>query len=167
MGGSSLAERMVGPEAHDGQPEWVDGQLIVLHVLAEDIGNAGRPSLPLEFGVIRRVGVHLLELDAGRIGRLTQVVKDDVLDLYIDIRKGAVFDVSLNEVVPAFLVDYGALHVAIQEVKRVGLVALNGETVAAKIQFRPARKVVFVFGLLRSGLEVAIVDGFGWSHARD
>src|SRR5260370_85885 len=80
MVGSSLAERLVGPEAHDGQAEWVDGQLIVLHVFAEDIGNAGRPSLPLEFGMIRRIGVHLLELDAGRIGRLTQVVKDDVLD---------------------------------------------------------------------------------------
>src|SRR5260370_25433941 len=110
MGGSSLAERLVGPEAHDGQAEWVDGQLIVLHVFAVDIGNAGRPSLPLEFGMIRRIGVHLLQLDAGRIGRLTQVVKDDVLDLYIDIRKGAVFGASVNDLVPARLVDDGALQ---------------------------------------------------------
>jgi hypothetical protein len=50
MVGWSLAERLVGPEAHDGQAEWVDGNLIVLHVLAEDIGNACCPSLPLEFG---------------------------------------------------------------------------------------------------------------------
>jgi hypothetical protein len=49
MVGSSLAERLVGPEAHDGQAERVHGKFIVLHVLAEDIGNAGRPSLPLEF----------------------------------------------------------------------------------------------------------------------
>src|SRR5208282_3138302 len=133
MVGSSLAERLVGPEAHDGQTQWVHGQLIVLHVLAEDIGDAGCPSLPLEFGVVRRIGVHLFELDARRIRRLAQVVKDDVLDLYIDIRKGAVLDVVLNDVVPAFLVNYGALYVAIQEVKRVGLVALNSETIAAEI----------------------------------
>ena len=82
-----LAERLVGPEAHDGQTEGVHGQLIVLHVLAEDIGDAGCPSLPLEFGMIRGIGVHLLELDARRIRRLSQVVKDDVLDLHIDIRK--------------------------------------------------------------------------------
>ena len=134
MVGSSLAERLVGPEAHDGQTEGVHGKLIVLHVLAEDIGNAGSPSLPLEFGMIRRIGEHLLELDARRIGRLAQVVKDDVLDLHIDIRKSAVFDVGLNDVVLALLVDHGPLHVAIQEVERLGLIALDGEAIAAEIQ---------------------------------
>jgi hypothetical protein len=43
--------------------------------------------------MIRGIGEHLLELDARRIGRLAQVVKDDLLDLDIDIRKRAVFDV--------------------------------------------------------------------------
>ena len=50
----SLAECLVGPEAHDGQTERVHGQLVVFHVLAEDVGDAGCPSLPLEFGMIRR-----------------------------------------------------------------------------------------------------------------
>ena len=117
MVGSSLAERLVGPEAHDGQTEGVHGKLIVLHVLAKDIGDAGAPSLPLQFSVIRGIAVYLFELDARRIWRLSQVVKDDVLDLDIDIRQGAVFDVVLDAVVLAFLVDDGALHVAIEEVK--------------------------------------------------
>ena len=59
----SLAECLVGPEAHDGQTEGVHGKLIVFHILAKDIGNAGCPSLPLEFGMIRGIGVDLLELD--------------------------------------------------------------------------------------------------------
>jgi hypothetical protein len=46
MVGSALAECLVGLEAHDGQTEWVHGKLIVLH------GNTGRPSLPLEFGMV-------------------------------------------------------------------------------------------------------------------
>ena len=62
-----LLERLVGPEADDGQSQRIDSQLIVLHVVAEDIGHAGGPSLPLEFGMIRRVRVHLLELNARRI----------------------------------------------------------------------------------------------------
>src|ERR1700723_1916281 len=129
MNPSSLAERLVGPETHDGQTERVHGKLIVLHVLAEDIGDAGCPSLPLEFGMIRRIAVHLLELNSRRIRRLSQVVKDDVLDLDIDIRKDAVLDVVLNAVVLAFLVDYCALHVAIEEVKRLRLITFDRETV--------------------------------------
>jgi hypothetical protein len=85
MVGWSLAERLVGPEAHDGQAEWVDGNLIVLHVLAEDIGNACCPSLPLESVMICRIREHLLELDARRKGRLKQVVKDDVFDLNVGL----------------------------------------------------------------------------------
>jgi hypothetical protein len=74
-----LLERLVGPEADDGQTEGVHGQLVVLYRLAEDVGDAGGPSLPPELGVIRGIGEDLLELDARRIGRLTQVVEDDVL----------------------------------------------------------------------------------------
>jgi hypothetical protein len=65
MVGWSLAERLVDPEAHDGQAERVPGKFIVLHVLAEDIGSAGRPSLPLEFEVICRIRAHLLEPRCG------------------------------------------------------------------------------------------------------
>ena len=89
--------------------------------------------------MIRGVGVHLLELDARRIRGLSQVVKDDVLDLYIDIRQAAVFDVVLNAVVLALLLDDGTLYVAIEEVERGGLVPLDGEAIAAEIQLRPAR----------------------------
>src|SRR5713101_4089300 len=129
MNPSSLAERLVGPETHDGQTERVHGQLFVFHVLAEDIGDAGCPSLPLEFGMIRRIAVHLLELNTRRIRRLSQVVKDDVLDLDIDIRQGAVFDVVLDAVVLALLIDYGTLYIAIEEVKRLRLIAFDRETV--------------------------------------
>ncbi len=45
----------------------------------------GRPSLPAEFGMILRIREDLLELDARRIRRLSQVIKDDVLGLDIDI----------------------------------------------------------------------------------
>lgn len=50
-----LLERLVGPEADDGQSERIDGQFVVLHLIAKDIGDAGGPLLPLEFGVICRI----------------------------------------------------------------------------------------------------------------
>src|SRR6202051_258752 len=158
MVGSSLAERLVGPETHDSQTEGVHGKLIVLHVLAKDIGDAGCPSLPLEFVMIRGVRVNLLELDARRIRRLSEVVKDDILDLDIDIRQGAVFDVVLNAVVLALLVDDGAWHIAIEEVKRLRLITFDGEAIAAEIQLRPPGEVILVLRLLRAILKVPIVD---------
>ena len=88
--------------------------------------------------MIRGVRVNLLELDARRIRRLSEVVKDDVLDLDIDIRQGAVFDVVLNAVVLALLVDDGALHIAIEEVKRLRLITFDGEAIAAEIQLGPS-----------------------------
>ena len=63
-----LLERLVGPEADDGQSQRIDGQLLVLHLLAEDVGDAGGPLLPLEFAMIRGIRINLLELDARRIG---------------------------------------------------------------------------------------------------
>ena len=165
--GIRLLERLVGPEADDGQAERIDGQLVVLHVLAEDIGNAGCPLLPLEFGMVRGIREHFLELDARRIGRLAQVVEDDVLHLDIDKRKRAVFGVIGDDIVLALLVDHCALHVAIEEIERVGLVALDGEAIAAEIKFRPAGEVILVLRLLRPVLEVAIVDRFGPAHVVD
>ena len=127
-----LAERLVGTEANDGQSEGVNGQLIVLHTFAEDIGNAGCPSLPLELGMIRRIRVHPLKLNPSRIRRLPEVVKNDVLDLYVDVRKGRIFDVGLDDVVFALLLDDGPLHVAIEEVQGIGLIAFDSEAIAEK-----------------------------------
>src|SRR3984957_2036449 len=131
----SLAECLVGPKAHDGQTEGVHGELIIFHILAKDIGHAGCPSLPLEFGMIRGIGIYLLKFNTRRIWRLPQVVEDHVLDLDIDVRQAAVFDVILNAVVLAFLVDYGTLYVAIEEVKRLRLITFDRETIAAEVQF--------------------------------
>src|ERR1035437_5419175 len=160
----SLAERLVNSEAHDGRPKRVHRQFLVLHGLPKDIGDAGCPSFPFEFRVIRGIGVHLLKLDPGRIRRLPQIVKDNVLYLDIDIRKRAFFDVCLDDVVLAFLLYNGTLNVAIQEVKRVRLVPLDSEAIAAEVELRPARKVILVLRLLGAVLEVAIVDRFGLTH---
>ena len=67
--------------------------------------------------MIRGVRVHLLEFNARRIRRLSKVIQDDVLDLHIDVRQAAVFDVVLNAIVLALQVDHGTLHVAIEEVE--------------------------------------------------
>src|SRR5262252_1448188 len=74
----SSAERLVSPEAHDGQTEGVHGKLIVLHVLAKDISDCGCPSFPFEFRVISWIRVHLFELNPSRIRRLPQVIEDYV-----------------------------------------------------------------------------------------
>ena len=71
---SSLAERLVGPEADDGQSERIHGQLVVLHVVAEDVGNGGRPTLALQLAMVRGIGEYFLKLNARRIRRLAQVV---------------------------------------------------------------------------------------------
>src|ERR1700685_1504118 len=91
---TSLVERLVGPEAHDGQSKRVHGQLIVLHVLAENVGHTGRPSFPLEFGMIRWVRVHLFKLDPRRIWGQSKIVKHHTFDLHIHIRKGAVVPIG-------------------------------------------------------------------------
>ena len=57
-------ECLVSPEANDGQPERIYGQLVVLHVLAKDVRDAGGPSFPLDLGMIRRVRKHLFEFDS-------------------------------------------------------------------------------------------------------
>jgi len=88
------------------RPRGLHGSSLFFTVLAKHIGDTGCPSLPLELGMIRGIGVHLLELDPRRIRRLPHVVKDHVLDLHIDIRQAAVFDVVLNAVVLPLLVDY-------------------------------------------------------------
>jgi hypothetical protein len=65
---SSSLERLVGPEANDGQAERIDGQLVVFHAVAEDIGDAGGPLLAFEFRMVGRIGKEFLELDPRRIG---------------------------------------------------------------------------------------------------
>ena len=88
-------------------------------------------------------------------------------DLHIDERERAVFGVIGDDVVFALLVDHSALDVAVEEVERVRLVALDGEAIAAEIEFRPAREVILVLGFLGAVLEVAIVDRFGPAHVVD
>src|SRR5437016_6613843 len=93
--------------------------------------------------------------------------KDDVLDLHIDIRQSAVLDVVLNAVVLPFLVDHGALNIAIEEVKRLRLITFDCETIAAEIQFGPTREVILVLRFLRSILKVSIVDRFRVANVVD
>ena len=58
-----LLERLVGPEADDGQSERIDGQFIVLHVLPEDIGDGGCPSFLLQLAMVRGVREDFHELN--------------------------------------------------------------------------------------------------------
>jgi hypothetical protein len=59
-----LLERLVGPEADDGQSERIHGKLVVLYVLPEDIGDGSRPTLALQFAMVRRIRKHLQILNA-------------------------------------------------------------------------------------------------------
>ena len=86
----SLAERLIGAEAHDRQSQRIDREFVVLHVFAEDVGDGRRPSFPLHFAVVRRIGEHLLKLNARRIRRLPQIIENDVFDLDIDKRKARI-----------------------------------------------------------------------------
>ena len=92
-------------------------QRIVGDVVRENVRHAGRPGLALDEGVVSRCGEYLVEFNACRIGRLPEVVKDDVLDLDIDI---GLCDVTLergNCFVFLLLADDSLLDVRIQEVK--------------------------------------------------
>ena len=109
--GCGLAKRLVGAEAHNGQSKGIHRQFIVLHVLAENIGNAGRPSLTLDLAMIGWIGKDLLKFDTGGVRRLPQVVEDDIFDLDVYERKRRVLDVILDDVLPAFLLDDGTLHI--------------------------------------------------------
>jgi hypothetical protein len=89
---------------------------------------------------------------------IAEVVKSNILDLYIHIRKHAVFHVGLDDFVLAFLLNDGALHISIQEVERARLIAFDRETIAAKVEFGPAHEVILVLCFLGTVLKVAIVD---------
>src|ERR1700689_2617661 len=80
-----LLEGLVGPEADDSQSERIDGQFVVFHVLSEDGGHAGCPTFALQLGMIRRIGEDFHELDSRPIGRLTEIVQDDLFHLDIDV----------------------------------------------------------------------------------
>jgi hypothetical protein len=98
---------------------------------------------------------------------LPEIVKDDVLDLDINVRKSAVVPVREDDIVLAFLLDHGTLHVAVQKVEGIRLVTLNGETIPAEVQLRPTGEVILVLHFLRPILEVAIVDRFGPANVVD
>jgi hypothetical protein len=97
----SSAERLVGSESDKRQSQRIHSEFVILHILAEDIGDAGGPSLALDLGMIGGIREHLFEFDSRRIRRLTEIVENDILDLDIDVRKRAVFDIGLNDVVVA------------------------------------------------------------------
>jgi hypothetical protein len=65
------------------------------------------------------------------------------------------------------LIDDRVLDIAIQEVKGVHLVSLNGEPIAAELEFDPAGQIILVLGFLRTVLEVAIVNCFGPANIID
>ena len=62
-----LTKCLVGAEADDRQTQGVDGQFVILHVFAEDIGDGCGPSFALDFAVVRRIREHLFEFDPRRI----------------------------------------------------------------------------------------------------
>ena len=70
-------------------PEWIHLDLAVLNGITKNIGDAGGPALAFDLRMVRRVRVDFQELDARRIRRLPQLIKDDVLDLNIDVWDGA------------------------------------------------------------------------------
>ena len=61
--GFCLLERLVSSELYECQSEGIDLYLVVLHHGAEDIRDAGRPTLALEFGMVRRIGEDFHELN--------------------------------------------------------------------------------------------------------
>jgi hypothetical protein len=95
----SLAKRLVGAKANDGQPKRIHGQFVVLHGVSKDVGDTRGRSFSFEFGMICRIREHLFELNSYRIWRLSKIVENDILDLDVDIREGAVYDIRLNDVV--------------------------------------------------------------------
>jgi hypothetical protein len=133
----SSVERLVGPEANDRQPQGVHRQFIVLHVFAEYVRHAGCPSLAFDFRVVCGISEHLFKLNTRRIGRLPQIVEHDLLHFDVDIRKGAVLDVRLNDVVLSLLVNDCPLNIAVEEVKGAGLVTLYRESIAAEVKLGP------------------------------
>ena len=63
LSGFCLLERLVSPELYQRETEGIDLNLVVLHNGAEDIGDAGRPTLALELGMVRRVCEDFHELN--------------------------------------------------------------------------------------------------------
>jgi hypothetical protein len=109
-----LFESLIGSESHDGQSKGINGKLVVLYVLPEDVSDTGGPTLPFHLGVVSRIAEHFHELNPSRIGGLSQIVKDNLFDFDIDVWKRAVLDVSRNHVVLAFLVNDSTLNIAAQ-----------------------------------------------------
>ncbi len=61
--GLRLLESLIGSESHDGQSKGINGKLVVLYVLPEDVSDAGGPTLPFQLGVVRRIAEHFHEFN--------------------------------------------------------------------------------------------------------
>ena len=65
--GFCLLERLVSPELYQREPEWINLNLVVLHDRAENIGDAGCPTLALELGMVCRIREDFHKLNSRRI----------------------------------------------------------------------------------------------------
>src|ERR1700731_1062140 len=92
--------------------------------------------------------------DCRRSSRITFLISTSTYGKVLSL------DVVLNAVVLPFLVDHGALHVAIEEVERLRLITFDRETIAAETEFCPAGEVILVLRFLRAILKVPVVDRF-------
>src|SRR5581483_203824 len=147
---NSSLECLVCPEADDSQTQRIHCQFVVLYPVAENVSDAGGPLFPFELRMVRGIGEDFLEFNPRGIRGLAEIVKDDVLDLYIYERERTVLDIVRDDVVFVFLIDHRSLHVAVEKVESVGLVALDSEAISAEVELRPARQVILVFGFLRA-----------------
>jgi hypothetical protein len=115
--GFRLLERLVSPELYQRESEGIDLNLVVLHNGAENISDASRPALALEFGMIRRIRRDFDELNPCRIRRLSKVIENHVLDLDINERLRGITDERIDHLVLPLLLNHGALHIPVHEIE--------------------------------------------------
>src|SRR5438876_4938523 len=125
-------EGLVFPEIADGQPQRIDGDEFIRHVLSKDEDKIRRIEIPCQLGVVGRVINHI-EVHAGLVGRL-HLFECHFLHLHVDLGEPGVGQEFLDDVVLAVGVENSVRELAVKEIQSPRKVALDGVTIAAVVQ---------------------------------
>src|ERR1035438_6992605 len=108
-----------------------------------------------------------IEIDARAIGRRLQVFERDFLDVHIDLRGGAVGKEFANNVVLAVGVEDSVGELAVEKIKRLREIVLDGEAIAPVVEIGELRKEILGLGVLRLVFEIVVVNGLGPAQVVD
>src|SRR2546429_341911 len=138
-------EGLVFPEIADGQPQRIDGDEFIRHVLSKDEDKIRRIEIPFQLGVVGRVINHI-EVHAGLVGRL-HLFECHFLHLHVDLGEPGVGQEFLDDVVLAVGVENSVRELAVKKKKRPRNVVWGVKTLGGVEHLKKWEKKILGLGV--------------------